>query len=219
MNPVSRAIFWDNDGVLVNTERLYFQATREVLATVGITLTEAQYVELFLVQAKGAWHLAAERGISPDAIEALREARAVRYGTLLASEPILIPGVRELLESLSGTCTMGIVTSSRPDHFAIIHERTGLLPYFDFVLTSRDYTHSKPHPEPYLRALERSGCAPENCIVIEDSVRGLIAARAAGLRCIVLPGEFTRGSNFSEAHRVLESHAELAAELNNVWPD
>jgi HAD superfamily hydrolase (TIGR01509 family) len=213
------AIFWDNDGVLVNTEHLYYRATREVLATVGIELTEAMYVELFLVQAKGAWHLAAERGMSPEAVQQLREARSMRYAALLASEPILLPGIRELIESLCGTCTMGIVTSSRPDHFAIIHERTGLLPYFDFVLTSRDYVHSKPHPEPYLRAIERSGCPPEDCIVVEDSERGLIAARAAGLRCIVVPGEFTRASNFSQAYRVLESHADLAAELNNVWQD
>src|SRR5262245_8076403 len=167
------AIFWDNDGVLVNTEHLYYRATREVLATVGIELTEAMYVELFLVQAKGAWHLATERGMSPEAVQELREARSMRYAALLASEPILLPGIRELIESLCGTCTMGIVTSSRPDHFAIIHERTGLLPYFDFVLTSADYAHTKPHPEPYLRAIERSGCAPENCLVIEDSERGL----------------------------------------------
>jgi hypothetical protein len=60
-----KAIFWDNDGVLVDTERLYFHATQHVLATVGILLTKEQYIALFLVQGKGAWHLAAEKGISP----------------------------------------------------------------------------------------------------------------------------------------------------------
>jgi beta-phosphoglucomutase-like phosphatase (HAD superfamily) len=58
-----KAIFWDNDGVLVDTERLYFRATQHVLATVGIPLTKEQYIDLFLVQGKGAWHLAADKGL------------------------------------------------------------------------------------------------------------------------------------------------------------
>jgi beta-phosphoglucomutase-like phosphatase (HAD superfamily) len=87
------------------------------------------------------------------------------------------------------------------------------LPYFHFVLTASDYTHSKPHPEPYLLAVERSGFRPEECLVIEDSERGLTAALAAGLRCIVVPNAFTRGSNFAGAYKVLESLTELLT----VW--
>ena len=109
---------------------------------------------------------------------------------------------------------MGIVTSSEPDHFALIHQTTGLLAYFRFVLTASDYTHSKPHPEPYLLAVEHSGCRQEECLVIEDSERGLMAAKEAGIRCIVVPGEFTRGSNFAGAYKVLESLTELLGELS-----
>jgi beta-phosphoglucomutase-like phosphatase (HAD superfamily) len=63
------AIFWDNDGILVETEHLYFQATRHVLETIGVALTEADYIQLFLVQGTGAWHLAEKQGIPQDAIE------------------------------------------------------------------------------------------------------------------------------------------------------
>ena len=70
-----KAIFWDNDGVLVDTERLYFLATQRLLATVGVTLTKEQYIEFFLVQGKGAWHLAAQQGIPASAIEQLRHER------------------------------------------------------------------------------------------------------------------------------------------------
>jgi HAD superfamily hydrolase (TIGR01509 family) len=84
---------------------------------------------------------------------------------------------------------MGIVTSSRSDHFALIHQRTGFLPYFRFVLTAGDYSRSKPDPDPYLRAIERSGVERDECLVIEDSERGLIAATAAGIRCIIVPNE------------------------------
>jgi HAD superfamily hydrolase (TIGR01509 family) len=64
----------------------------------------------------------------------------------------------------------GIVTNSKQDHFALIHQTTGLLTYFHFVLTASDYMHSKPHPEPYLMAVKRSGFRKEECLVI-DPVR------------------------------------------------
>ena len=68
----TRAIFWDNDGVLVDTEHLYFQATQEVLASVDIALTRDDYIQLFLVEGRGAWHLAQERGVPADLVERLR---------------------------------------------------------------------------------------------------------------------------------------------------
>ena len=68
---------------------------------------------------------------------------------------------------------MAIVTSSRRVHFDAMHTRTGLIPYFDFVLAREDYALSKPDPEPYLAAMKKSGCGPEECLVVEDSPRGL----------------------------------------------
>ena len=200
-----KAILWDNDGVLVDTERLYFLATQRVLMTVGIDLTKDTYIEHFLVQGRGAWHLAAEKGISVERIDELRKERNALYGKLLSNEQLLIDGVAGVLESLHKRYVMGIVTSCHPDHFAIIHRTTGILPYFQFTLKLGEYARTKPHPDPYLQAIARSGCRKEECLVIEDSERGLIAAKAAGLPCIVIPTEFTRGSNFTGAYRVLET--------------
>jgi HAD superfamily hydrolase (TIGR01509 family) len=208
-----RAIFWDNDGVLVDTERLYFLATQRVLAQVGIALTKELYIEFFLVQGKGAWHLAAQQGIPEADIEQMRQQRNKLYAELLSQEQVVIDGVRDVLEAVHKNYIMGIVTSSDPDHFAIIHRSSGLLPYFRFALMSGDYKRSKPHPDPYLLALERSGCKKEECLVIEDSERGLIAAREAGLRCIVVPGELTRTQKFEGAYKVLESLAALEDEI------
>lgn len=211
-----KALFWDNDGVLVDTERLYFQATREVLGAAGIDLTPALYLEWFLVQGCGAWHLAEERGVPPEAVDAMRRARNERYNELLRREDLAIPGVREVLETLRGRFTQGIVTSSEREPFGIIHARTGLLPYFDFVLAHGDYPRSKPFPDPYLAAVERCGFPKEQCLVIEDTERGLAAATAAGLRCVVVPGDLTRGCAFVGAWRVLGSLAELPALLQTA---
>jgi HAD superfamily hydrolase (TIGR01509 family) len=205
----TRAIFWDNDGVLVDTEHLYFQATQEALASVGLPLTREDYVELFLVQGRGAWHLAEQRGIASGDIERLRNDRNIRYSELLAQEPRLIPGVTQVLDALHGKYVMGIVTSSRKDHFDVIHRKTGLLDYFDFVLTASDFTRVKPDPEPYLRAVARSGVGAQACVAIEDSARGLESARGAGIGCIVVPTALTQGSDFSGADRILGSIAEI----------
>ena len=108
---------------------------------------------------------------------------------------------------------MGVVTSSRREHFEIIHSGTGLLHFFDFVLTREDYGKPKPNPEPFLTAIIRNRLQPKHCIIVEDSERGLAAAKAAGIRCIVVPNRLTRGSNFSGAYRVLESVSEVAGEV------
>jgi HAD superfamily hydrolase (TIGR01509 family) len=204
-----RAIFWDNDGVLVDTERLYFQATQETLESVGVSLNHEHYVEFFLRQGRGAWHLLEERGVSAVDIERLRHRRNDLYSELLQREACAIDGVAGTLEILHGKYVMGIVTSSRRDHFDIIHARCNLLQYFDFVLTAADFERVKPHPDPYLLAIERAGAAPEECIAIEDSERGLRAATLAGLRCIVIPTPLTMGGNFAGAYRVLESVEQL----------
>ncbi len=201
------AIFWDNDGVLVDTERLYYQATREVLAEVGVALSEETYVELFLRQALGVRALA-DQGLLPVAeVEPLRARRNRRYAELLAAGPTAIPGVADMVRRLAAHYRMAIVTSS--EHFDHIHRDRAFLDLFEFVLTPADYTHCKPHPEPYLRARERMGLPPERCLVIEDSERGLRAARAAGLTCWVVPSDLTAGCAFEGADRRLGSLREI----------
>lgn len=214
MTPLFEAILFDNDGVLVDTERLYFRANQEALASVGVTLDEATYVELFLRDGLGAWHLAEARGVDADGIEALRALRDARYFALLDEEEILVPGVARLLPELARRYRLAIVTSSEPGPFARTHARTGFLPHFELVLTKGDYPRSKPHPEPYLAAVARLGVPPSRCLVIEDSERGLRAAKAAGLRCWVVPSGLTLGGRFEAADAVLPDLAAVVQKLS-----
>ncbi|HXU65025.1 MAG TPA: HAD family phosphatase [Polyangia bacterium] len=208
-----QAILFDNDGVLVDTEALYYRANREVLATAGVDLDEAGYIELYLRQGIGAFHLAAARGLSPSEIAALREARNRRYVELVAQEDILIPGVFELVRRLSERYRLAIVTSAEPEPFARSHARTGLLPFFEVILTRADTVRAKPDPDPYLLAVNRLGLRGSDCLVIEDSERGLRAAKAAGLACWVIPSGLTHGSDFTAADAVLPALEAAAARL------
>jgi HAD superfamily hydrolase (TIGR01509 family) len=109
---------------------------------------------------------------------------------------------------------MGIVTSSRKDHFDLIHKFTNILRYFDFVLTADDYKRFKPDPEPYLKALARTGCDREECLVVEDSLRGLESAKVAGIRCIIVPNAMTKGCDFPGAYKVLERVTDIVSALS-----
>ncbi len=206
-----KAIFWDNDGVLVDTEILYYRATRQIMAGVGVDLTVDQFRRFFLKESRGAWHLALEKGVPQAEIDRLREERNRLYHELLQREPIEKPGAGTVLQSLAGRVTMAVVTSSRRNHFETIHARTGWAGYFQFVVTGEDVTRTKPDPEPYQVAMRRSECEPADCLAVEDSERGLLAARAAGLRCWVIPTELTRDGDFRQADRVLGHIAEVPA--------
>lgn len=205
-------LLWDNDGVLVDTERWHYIATRDALADSGIVLSERAYLGL-RTEGRSAWTLAAERGMSPDEIAERRSARNRVYQAYLERADLTIPGVHETLEVLAASYRMGIVTTSRRDHFDTIHRTRPYLAFFEFALTIEDFRVSKPAPDGYLAALRRFGASPEDAVVIEDSEWGLEAACRADLRCVVVRSPFTTGDRLDGAWHVVDSIRELPALL------
>jgi len=203
------AVFFDNDGILVDTEPLFLEATREILATVGVEVTADDYHEISMRKGGTVFDLATEQGISDAEILQLREIRGRRYSELIRAGVRVLDGVVQTMEALQGHRPSAIVTSSARDHFDEIHAQTGLVPYFEFVLTAADYKHHKPHPEGYLAAAAKMGVDPARSLVIEDTERGLVSARAAGMECVVIPNALTVGANFEGALARLDSMAAL----------
>ena len=206
-------ILWDHDGVLVDTEHLYYRATAEVLARFGVQLSLAQYRQFHLLEARGSWHLISTGTVSNETVNALRQERNERYRRILLDSEVMVPGALELLRQLRPRYRMAIVTSAERVHFDTIHERTGLRGLVDFVLTRQDYGECKPHPEPYLAAIERFGAAKRDCLAVEDSARGLTAAKAAGISCWTVYHEMTAGQDFSRADRRFPNLVELGEAL------
>jgi HAD superfamily hydrolase (TIGR01509 family) len=184
-----RYVLWDNDGVLVDTEGGYFDATRRALAECGITLDRAHYMQ---IRARGdsAWQLAIDAKLPPETIARHRDARDEYYQTFIAGSSLEIPGVHDVLDRLSARYRMAIVTTSKRRDFDLIHRERRLVRHMQFVLTREDFVKEKPAPDSYLAALARFGARPEEAVVIEDSAQGLNAARAAGIRCIVVHNGF-----------------------------
>lgn len=116
-------------------------------------------------------------------------------GVLVDTEPLFLRATRELLASV------GVAID------AALYREISLIRGAN---TEGDYERHKPHPDPYLAAAARFGVAPSRCLVIEDTQRGLAAAHAAGMRCVVIPQALSRGSDFSRAERILDSMEALA---------
>ena len=209
-----RAILWDNDGVLVDTEGLYFQAGHEVLATQGVELTHRDFAEQSLKKGLSVFDFLPVQ--DAELIERLRLKRNARYSALLANGVQIVDGVVETLETFYGRVQMGIVTGSRRDHFDIVHAQTNLLPFFDFVLAREDYEEAKPHPDAYLTAMRLHGLQPDDCVVVEDSERGCIAAAAAGLRVLAVPNALSKYGDFSSAYKILNSVRDVVNEIEKL---
>jgi len=198
-------ILWDHDGVLVDTERWFFQATAKALNEIGVNISRWEYQRL---RAEGttAWPLARKKGLSRDDYQRHRVIRDALYQEYLQAKPIEIEGVNDVLAQLSGRYRMAIVTTSKRSDFDLIHQTRSILDVMAFALTVEDYPREKPAADPYLAALKKFGIEPAEALAVEDSEQGLRSAKAAGLGCIVIRNHFFDGNHdFSGAAAVLES--------------
>jgi HAD superfamily hydrolase (TIGR01509 family) len=214
---VIEAVLFDNDGVLVDTEKLYFEAGRVTLADVGIELTLDTYQEISLRQGRSVMDLAAERGFGEAEVAALRERRDHRYARSLEQGVPVIPGTREAVARLRQEGKrLAIVTTCPGRHFVIQHRHTGLRAEFELVLVREDYARSKPFADPYATAVQRLGLDASSCVAIEDTQRGVDAANAAGVRCFGCRSPMTRGTTFEGAVDVLDSVRDLPAAVERL---
>lgn len=203
-----KAIFFDMDGLLVDTESLYLDATREVFAPYGVEVPLDWYIHEQLGKGTSTFSLLLAKGVPEQKVAELRPVRDKRYEEMLGGIRA-IDGVTEVLEQLQGKFTLAVVTSSHRHAFGLIMERTGLRRFFDFVLTGDDVDNIKPDPEPYLKAVELSKHQKIHCLALEDSAKGATAAKAAGISCFAIPDALTKFHDFSMADKVLGSIREV----------
>jgi HAD superfamily hydrolase (TIGR01509 family) len=197
-------LLWDHDGVLVDTERWYFAATKECLNTLGVELEQETYLR-FMAQGRSCWDLAIEFGAPEVTVYKARRDRDRRYQEMLATEPIEVDGVLDVLSELRSQYRMAIVSTSKRADFDLIHKSRKIRAFFEFVINIEDCERAKPAPDPYLRALERFRATPLDALAIEDSSRGLAAATSAGLPCAMIKNNFTAPQDFTGAWRILDS--------------
>lgn len=138
-----KVILFDNDGVLADTECLFFDATRIVLSKVDIDVSLELYMEYCLKCGKSLFDLAEKKGFNVREIMSLRAERDAIYSKYLSCKNTAMPDVEKMLKRLHRKVRMGIVTTSRRNHIDIMHRNTGFLKYFDFIVTIEDYEDRK----------------------------------------------------------------------------
>ena len=212
---MKRFILFDHDGVLVDTEFWYYKAGERALADIGFILDRDQYVR-DMTQGLATWGQARAAGIDEQTISRQREVRNVYYQKYLRTEDIEIKGVLETLDVLAAEHRMAVITTSKPSDFALIHDRRSILDHMEFYFTREDYERAKPHPEPYLRGLQRFGATAAETVVVEDSARGMNSAIAAGIDCIVVANEFTAAHDLSKATAKVATFRELPSAIRGL---
>ena len=199
------AVLWDNDGVLVDSEALFFNLTRAAFAQEGVELDSVYWGIEYLGNARHSSEIARELGLAPELIGPMIDRRNEVFVERLRHPVPLLPRVRETIEALAGRRTrLALVTGSPRDKIELMHSTTGLLDYFEAIVTEDDVRQPKPHPEPYLKALHILGLDAGRCLAVEDSRRGLMSAHAAGIACIIVPNSLTRVQEFEQAVAIEE---------------
>ncbi|SDL81560.1 HAD family hydrolase [Paracoccus chinensis] len=217
-----RAIIFDVDGTLAETEELHRRAFNETFAAHGLDWhwDQDRYRELLQVTGgkERMAHDLAERGLAADDhdIPTLHRAKTGRYTQLMArGEIALRPGIADLIRSgrETGLRLAIATTTSRPNIDALIRATLGCEAgeLFDAIAAGDEVAEKKPAPDVYLLALDRLGVPPEHAVALEDSANGLMSARAAGLRCVVSPATYTAGDPFPDDCTIVGDFTHVAS--------
>ncbi len=183
-----RAIVFDFDGVIANSEPLHYQAFQEVLAGEGLMLTERDYYDRYLGYDDAGVFRAV--GVETARIGDLVKQKAVRIEALERDVSILFPGAASAIRRLAGSVPLAIASGAIGAEIRRVLKREHLSQFFVAVVSAEDTPNGKPAPDPYLRAVAELGTAcggglsARECVAIEDSHWGLEAARTAGLRTV-----------------------------------
>lgn len=209
-----RGVIFDMDGLLIDSEPLWVRAEIEVFGEAGVALCEqdcAQTKGLRIDDVVRHWH--ARRGFvgaEPRVIEKRLIARVIE---LVRAEGRALPGVPEALAVARGR-RLGLASSSPSAVIDATLARLGLERAFEVVQSAETEPFGKPHPAIFLRTAERLGVAPVDCMVLEDSLNGVVAAKAARMACVAVPFNHPQHDpRFVLADAVVGSLGDVTAEL------
>jgi beta-phosphoglucomutase-like phosphatase (HAD superfamily) len=186
-----QAVFLDSDGVLVDTERMFFEATQKSFKKHGGRLSRVQWSRWYLAEGKQSSDIAETCGVPRTRIASAVQERDDTFWKGMDAGVRIPPGVIDTVRELAARYRLAIVTGASRSHFERIHEHTGLVPFFECVITRDECGVVKPDPGGYVMAMEKLGLEPGLCLAVEDSPRGAAAAMGAGIPCIVVPTELT----------------------------
>jgi beta-phosphoglucomutase family hydrolase len=190
---LSRAVLWDLDGTLVDSEAFHWQSWRDTLAPEGLSVTYEQFLASFGKKNDPIMREWLGAGYTPERAVRLADAKEADYRRLIAAHGLTaLPGAREWLTALHADgWKHAIVTSAPAANADVMLRALELASLFEAVVTAEDVAAGKPDPEVFLTAASRLGVPSSRCIVVEDAAAGIEGARRAGMRCIGVSARVT----------------------------
>jgi HAD superfamily hydrolase (TIGR01509 family) len=183
---VARAVLWDMDGTLIDSEEYHWISWRNTMANEGITITREEFLASFGQRNDSIiprWLGAAS---TPERVERIGNAKEELYRHLVRKDGISpLPGVASWLNRLHNEGWLQAIASAAPRaNVEVVLEALSASHFFEGIVSAEDVHRGKPDPEVYLTAASRVGATPDRCIVVEDAVAGVEGARRAGMRSI-----------------------------------
>ncbi len=205
----SKALIWDLDGVIADTAPFHFRAWQRVARDRGVIFTETDFRQAF---GKRNLEIIAEKfgkDIASQETESLSLKKEELFRRIARGSIKPFPGVLNLLLSLKSAMWKMAIASSTPEgNIRLITRSLEIASLFDTVISDRDVSRGKPDPECFLLAAERLEAAPGSCVVIEDAIAGVRAAKNAGMKCIAVTNTHP-AEKLVEADKVVDSLEEV----------
>jgi HAD superfamily hydrolase (TIGR01509 family) len=201
MNKI-KAVIFDMDGVLVDSEPFHIRNEKMMFKKLGIDISDEEHAGYMGTATDVMWaKIIGDKNLELDVAEttALTISESVLF---LRSLPKIdpMPGLIELLEKLKAKqIPMAVASSSDPETIGIMLEKAGLKKYFEYTVSSVEAGKSKPEPDVFLHTAKLLGVPPVHCLVIEDSKNGIMAAKAAQMLCFAYNGPSSGGQDQSRA--------------------
>ncbi len=205
-------LIFDLDGLLADTEKLHCRAYQDALEKFGFELTEKHYSEHWILKGGSIGEFITARGLDIDP-ELVRMTKAERYEELVISTAEPMPGAISILFRMTGWKKLTLATSSYEDAAYAVLKALDIGDYFSCIATRSSVTRIKPFPDLFLYVAKVLGETPDNCLVFEDSEKGIIAAQAAGMKSIAIPNIHTFDHDFSKATVIVPSLEVVTREL------
>jgi len=211
-----QALIFDMDDLMVASERLYLEVEKEMARSFGKEFRIDTWGKLMgRKPIEGMRIFVEELGLPISAEDAL-EIRNVRMRDKYKDEAEAMPGLFHILDVFYGKLKFAVCTGAQQEFLEIVVDRLGIREKFDLLQSSDEIQKGKPEPEIYLVCCRTLGLEPRECIVLEDSSNGALAAKRAGCYTIAVPSEYSQNQDFSFVNFIAASLGEAEKHILNI---
>jgi beta-phosphoglucomutase family hydrolase len=201
----TKAVIWDMDGVIADTAPYHLKAWQQVFQKRGVSFTENDFRRNFGQRNDTIIKNVLGENISPSEIDAIAGEKERNFRQSVGQHITPLPGAVDLIKSLKKHGFSIALASSAPiENIQMIFGGLDINDYFQAIVSGREVKEGKPSPQGFLLAAKKLGVAPQNCIVVEDAVAGIAAAKRAGMRCLAVTNTHPR-TRLMEADLIVDT--------------